>query len=176
MNQQFVWMGRRGIVLGKLCGRKVWKEGRDVKPMAAALTGALISGVAMFAIGAHAQDQFAANPALMGDPGISYFASPQTPSAQPVAYAPVYAPAPRPVVSRPAAAPRQTVYRTAQPRIVSETVDTQPHRSVAKTAMVIGGSAASGAGVGGIFGGKKGALIGAALGGGAASIYEATRR
>jgi len=41
---------------------------------------------------------------------------------------------------------------------------------------VIGGSAASGAGVGGIFGGKKGALIGAALGGGAASIYEATRR
>ena len=31
-------------------------------------------------------------------------------------------------------------------------------------------------GVGGIVGGKKGALIGAALGGGAASIYEATRR
>jgi hypothetical protein len=42
--------------------------------------------------------------------------------------------------------------------------------------MVIGGSAASGAGVGGIVKGKKGALIGAAIGGGAASIYEATRR
>ncbi len=45
-----------------------------------------------------------------------------------------------------------------------------------KTALIIGGSAASGAGVGGIVGGKKGALLGAAIGGGAASIYEATRR
>ena len=45
-----------------------------------------------------------------------------------------------------------------------------------KTAMIIGGSAAGGAGVGGIVGGKKGALIGAAIGGGAASIYEATQR
>jgi hypothetical protein len=42
--------------------------------------------------------------------------------------------------------------------------------------MIIGGSAASGAGVGGIVNGKKGALIGAAIGGGAASIYEATRQ
>ena len=42
--------------------------------------------------------------------------------------------------------------------------------------VVVGGSAASGAGVGGIVGGKKGALIGAAIGGGAASIYEATQR
>jgi hypothetical protein len=68
------------------------------------------------------------------------------------------------------------VYRSTEPRIVSQTVDTRPQRSKTKTALVIGGSAASGAGVGGIFGGKKGALIGAALGGGAASIYEATRR
>ena len=169
-------MGSAGIPLGKLSGRRFWKEGPDVNPMAAAMTGALISGVAMYAIGAHAQDQFAMNPALAGNPAISYFASPQTPGAQPVGYAPVYAPAPKPVVYRQAAAPRQTVYRTAQPRIVSETVDTRPHRSVAKTAMVIGGSAASAAGVGGIFGGKKGALIGAAIGGGAASIYEASRR
>ena len=42
--------------------------------------------------------------------------------------------------------------------------------------MVIGGSSAAGAGVGGIIDGKKGALIGAALGGGAASIYEASKR
>ena len=60
--------------------------------------------------------------------------------------------------------------------IVSETVDTRPQRSKTKTALVIGGSAASGAGLGGLLGGKKGALVGAALGGGAASIYEATRR
>ena len=41
--------------------------------------------------------------------------------------------------------------------------------------MVIGGTTAAGAGVGGIFGGKKGALIGAAIGGGASSIYEARK-
>ena len=150
-----------------------------MKPMAAALTGALVAGVGMYAIGAHAQDdRFAAmNPALAGNPAISYFASTPPPLAQPVAYAPVYAQAPaaRPVVYR-QAAPRRTVSRTAEPRIVSQTVDTRPERSKTKTALVIGGSAASGAGVGAMIGGKKGALIGAALGGGAASIYEATRR
>ena len=136
-----------------------------MKPMAAALTGALIAGVGMYAIGARAQDQFAMNPALPGNVPISYFASPQPVAQQPVAYAPVYAPA-----------PQQAVYRTTEPRIVSQTVETKPARSKTKTALVIGGSAASGAGVGGMIGGKKGALIGAALGGGAASIYEATRR
>jgi hypothetical protein len=45
-----------------------------------------------------------------------------------------------------------------------------------RTAMVIGGSTAAGAGLGAIFGGKKGALIGAALGGGASTIYEVRRR
>src|SRR5260221_13693064 len=38
------------------------------------------------------------------------------------------------------------------------------HRSWGKSALIIGGSAASGAGIGGIVDGKKGALIGAALG------------
>jgi len=41
---------------------------------------------------------------------------------------------------------------------------------------VIGGSTAAGAGVGGIVDGKKGALIGAAIGGGAGAIYEAIKR
>jgi hypothetical protein len=50
------------------------------------------------------------------------------------------------------------------------------HRSKAKTALMIAGSAATGAGIGGAFKGKKGALIGAAIGGGAASIYESSRR
>jgi len=45
-----------------------------------------------------------------------------------------------------------------------------------KTALVIGGTTAAGAGLGAIFGGKTGALIGAALGGGASSIYEARKR
>ena len=149
-----------------------------MKPMAAALTGALVAGVGMYAIGTQAQDRLA-GPGLAGNPAISYFASSPQPMAQPVAYTtaqPVYyTPAPQPVV-RTVAAPRQTVYRTAEPRIVSQTVDTKPQRSKTKTALVIGGSAASGAGLGGLLGGKKGALVGAALGGGAASIYEATRR
>jgi hypothetical protein len=54
--------------------------------------------------------------------------------------------------------------------------DIREERTRTKTALIIGGSAASGAGVGAIVGGKKGALVGAAIGGGAASIYEATQR
>jgi len=172
-----------------------------VRPMAAALTGALISGVAMYAIGAHAQDRFAMNPAMVGNPGmvgspamayyaaqgytqplgqpVAYLTTTPQPYAQPVYYTPapqVAAPAPQ-VVQRRVAAPRQTVYRTSESAPTSRTVEeTAPHRSLAKTALIIGGSAASGAGVGGIVGGKKGALLGAAIGGGAASIYEATRR
>jgi hypothetical protein len=49
-------------------------------------------------------------------------------------------------------------------------------RTKTKTALMIAGSAATGAGVGGALKGKKGALIGAAVGGGSASIYEAARR
>jgi hypothetical protein len=52
----------------------------------------------------------------------------------------------------------------------------RPHRSWGKTALIVGGSAGTGAGIGGIVAGKKGALIGAALGGGAASIYEGAKR
>jgi hypothetical protein len=45
-------------------------------------------------------------------------------------------------------------------------------RDWTKTAMVIGGTTAAGAGLGALFGGKKGALIGAAIAGGAGTIYE----
>jgi hypothetical protein len=87
----------------------------------------------------------------------------------------------------PRATPTRTAYRTVssapvqEREVIRETVVTEEvapsdERSWTKTAMIIGGSAASGAGVGGIVKGKKGALIGAAIGGGAASIYEATRR
>jgi len=36
-----------------------------VKPMAAALTGALISGVGMYVVGTHAQDRLVGNPAYV---------------------------------------------------------------------------------------------------------------
>lgn len=51
-----------------------------------------------------------------------------------------------------------------------------PQRTKTKTALMIAGSAATGAGVGAALKGKKGALIGAAIGGGAASIYESAKR
>ena len=49
-------------------------------------------------------------------------------------------------------------------------------RTKTKTALMIGGAAATGAGVGGAIKGTKGALIGAAVGGGGAAIYEAVKR
>jgi hypothetical protein len=78
----------------------------------------------------------------------------------------------RPVVRRTAAA------APARQRVVTrqEDVRRESDRSWGKTAMIIGGSSGAGAGIGGLIGGKKGALIGAAVGGGAATIYESTKR
>ena len=58
----------------------------------------------------------------------------------------------------------------------ARSVDRAPKRTKTKTALMIAGSAATGAGVGGALKGKKGAIVGAAIGGGSASIYEAVRR
>lgn len=137
----------------------------DVKPMEAAVIGALISGVAMYAVGARAQNGIVGNGLVE-----------ETPVAltQPRAVA-------APATSRFVAVSQPAVSRTpvrvvetvaAEPRVV----ETRRERPWQKTALIIGGAAASGAGVGGMIDGKKGALIGAAVGGGAASIYEATRR
>jgi hypothetical protein len=52
----------------------------------------------------------------------------------------------------------------------------RPQRTKTKTALMIAGGAATGAGVGGALKGKKGAIIGAAIGGGSASIFEAVKR
>jgi hypothetical protein len=79
---------------------------------------------------------------------------------------PAYDPYPAPV--RRVATP---VRRTTVAR-----VERSSGRDWQKTAMVIGGSTAAGAGLGAIFGGKKGALIGAAIGGGASALYEVNHR
>jgi hypothetical protein len=106
---------------------------------------------------------------------------PVTPAAQSVGYTNALQPAAvvpvaqRAVLTAPVA-PARTVYRTAAPAQERVVTRERSGRSWQKTAMVIGGSTAGGAGVGGIMGGKKGALIGAAIGGGAASIYEASKR
>jgi hypothetical protein len=73
-------------------------------------------------------------------------------------------------------APRRatTVARSVRPA-PRRVVERAPGRDWTRTAMVIGGTTAAGAGLGAIFGGKKGALIGAALGGGAGTLYEVKR-
>jgi hypothetical protein len=150
-----------------------------ISPVSAAVAGALISGVAMYAVGPRADrvDAFAQQPTAYVET-VDGQIVPVTPAAQPAnisslqtGFVPV---AQRPVVER--VAPQRTVYRpaAAQERVV--VARENRGRTWQKTAMVIGGSAAGGAGVGAIVGGKKGALIGAALGGGAASIYEASKR
>ena len=91
--------------------------------------------------------------------------------AQPAPYGyAAYQPAPMPV-----AAPVRTVTTVQQAPRTTRVVERAPRRDWKKTALVIGGSTATGAGVGAVFGGKKGALIGAAIGGGASTIYESTK-
>jgi len=80
----------------------------------------------------------------------------------------------------PVYAPRRVatteVVRTTPVRRTSTVVERAPARSWQTTAMVIGGTSAAGAGLGAIFGGKKGALIGAAIGGGAGTLFEVNKR
>jgi len=70
---------------------------------------------------------------------------------------------------------RERVYDRERDRVVYED-DRRDDPSWGESAMIVGGTAAAGAGVGGLIGGTKGALIGAAIGGGGAAIYEGTRR
>ena len=146
-----------------------------MKAITTGITAALVSGVVMFTAGAKAAqlDAFTNNQALV-----------QSADAQSTTGATALRPVATPPVTTVShnATRRRTVNRTTtaarQDREIrrEEIRDERDDRSWGKTAIVIGGGAASGAGVGGIVGGKKGALIGAAIGGGAASIYEATQR
>jgi hypothetical protein len=88
---------------------------------------------------------------------------------QPVYQQPVYR---DDIVTRPVV--RTRTVAPARQRVV--TAEREDKRSWGKTAMIIGGGTGAGAGIGGLIGGKKGALIGAAVGGGAATIYESTKR
>jgi hypothetical protein len=158
-----------------------------MNPITTGVAAALISGVAMYTVGAKAQqlDSLTQNAALV-QASNNQFVPVTSSTARPVAATSVAVTPYR--NTRTTAAPRRTVSRRApvqEREIVQERQIVRDERAVVrededhswgKTAMVIGGSAAGAAGVGGIVGGKKGALIGAAIGGGAASIYEATQR
>jgi hypothetical protein len=92
----------------------------------------------------------------------------------PIAYPPVV----RPVTSYDPyvqSAPARRVVRSSETQSTAR-VERRSGRDWKRTAMVVGGTTAAGAGVGAIIGGRKGALVGAALGGGASTLYEATRR
>ena len=145
-----------------------------MKAIAAGLAGALISGVAMYTVGAGD----ALGQSLDTQMVPATYATALRPIAAPEAA--VVTPVRNTTTARRAPARQRTVYRApVQEREIvrdEREIVREDDRSWGKTAMVIGGSAAGGAGVGGIVGGKKGALIGAAIGGGAASIYEATQR
>ena len=91
-----------------------------------------------------------------------------TPGVQPV----VYQPAPRVVRTVSAPATRRTA-PSAQRVVYTER---KPVRSKTKSAVIIGTTAAAGAGVGALIGGKKGAIIGAVAGGGGAAIWDQVTR
>ena len=163
------WHGRWNLTA---TGEKPGGDERVMKPIAAAVAAALISGVAMYTVGAKTAtvDAFSQTPALVQTADGQYVPANRLVAAQPAT-----------VVAPPAArtvTPRRTVYRSTAPAVTEPAAvrDAAPQRSWKKSALIIGGSTASGAGLGGILGGKKGALIGAAIGGGASSIYEATQR
>jgi hypothetical protein len=83
----------------------------------------------------------------------------------------------RPIADDDYVAPRRpAASRVVAPAARTRTVERASGPTWQKTAMVIGGTTAAGAGLGAIFGGKKGALIGAAIGGGAGTLYEVKKR
>lgn len=107
----------------------------------------------------------------------NYGSPPPASYAPATSYTPQYAPmqVQRPVTAAQPVRTVQTVYD--DPPVQRRTVvERAPRRDWKKTALIIGGSSATGAGVGAIFGGKKGALIGAAIGGGASTIWQTTRQ
>ncbi len=77
--------------------------------------------------------------------------------------------------------PAPRVVRTVAParaRTMTQRVYTErrPVRTKTKSAVIIGTSAAAGAGVGALIGGKKGAIIGAVAGGGGAAVWDQVTR
>jgi len=138
------------------------------------VNGESVSQVECVTANAMANTGYVSHPSLYGAQAVpaAYPAA-----AYPAAYgAPHATPA---VLTYPAApAPVRTVRRSARPqRVVYEDERrVRSGRSWKKSAVIIGSSAGIGAGVGAAVKGKKGALIGAALGGGSAAIWDQVTR
>jgi hypothetical protein len=78
------------------------------------------------------------------------------------------------IVSAPASASGARPVRAGQ--TIYDERPVKRSRSVKKSAVIIGSSAGVGAGVGAAISGKKGALIGAAIGGGGAAVWDQITR
>jgi len=111
-----------------------------------------------------------------------------TEPASPVELAPVVAPVARPAVkrsasSRPRVASSEDITAESRDESSESSPRTLPVRdrkkgmsNTAKTAIAIGGGAATGAAIGAIAGGGKGAAIGAIVGGGGGAVYSVIRK
>ncbi|MEO6221650.1 MAG: hypothetical protein ABIP90_00265 [Vicinamibacterales bacterium] len=81
----------------------------------------------------------------------------------------------RPYVTRPYVSPAPRMVRTSSVTTVSR-APVSRNRSTRKSVAIIAGSTAAGAVIGGLTKGKKGALVGGLIGGGAATIWDQTTR
>jgi hypothetical protein len=166
-----------------------------MKTLFGAVAGALTVGAVLvsYSLGEHhtfSQDAMAPGYQQMGNPylmqvGQTGYASPYTPYGTPFTAQNPYGvmtpagytvsqPVPQ-YASQRVVAPQPVARRTVSQRTYSSE-EVQPKRTWQKSALLIGGSAAGGAGVGALIGGKKGAGIGALLGGGSAAVYDQIKR
>ena len=127
------------------------------------MNGATISQIECVAADPQAA-AYAQAVAQPGPAGSSYAAQPVDRDLAPAQIVPVQRTT---SVARPIRT-RQVVY--------DDPVEIKKKRSVKKSVAIIGGSAAAGAGIGALAKGKKGALIGAAIAGGGAAIWDQITR
>ena len=159
------------LAVGTMVGATTLRQNDDTTATSSQIAGSrtLLTGPDALALGCRPDEAAVIQHfTFQGERGLnSQCVVVSAPWAAALSTAAAVAPAPVATAARTTAAP--TVRRASQ-------TDGSNGRTWKKTALVIGGSTAAGAGIGGLIGGKKGALIGTAIGGGGSTIYEAMKR